>query len=70
VAGLPEKLGGYKGANPHSFSLRFGEHTATATVAPGQPLTETTLPGEAAWPRFVAATAILQRWTAAPEAEK
>lgn len=70
VAGLPEALGGFKGANPHVFSLRFGGLTATATVAAGQALTETAMPGEAAWPRFVAAAAVIQCWTAGGEAEK
>ncbi len=70
VAGLPEMLGGFKGANPHVFSLRFGSHTATASVPPGQALTETVLPGEAAWPRFVAAAAAVQLWTAGGERDK
>jgi hypothetical protein len=69
VTGLPKDLGSFTGANPHVFSLRFGERTATVTVAPGQALTETTLRGEvkAAWSRFVAAAALLQRWTAGDE---
>jgi hypothetical protein len=35
VAGLPNELGGFTGANPQVFALRFGDQTATATVAPG-----------------------------------
>jgi hypothetical protein len=66
VARLPRELGGFTGANPHVFSLRFGEHTATARTAPGQGLTGTVLPAREAeaWSRLVAAGVIVQRWTA------
>jgi hypothetical protein len=72
VAKLPKELGGFTGANPHVFALRFGDHAATVTVPPGQALTETALAGKEAeaWSRLVAAAAILQRWTAAGDAQK
>jgi hypothetical protein len=65
VTGLPKALGGFTGANPHTFTLRFGEHATQVTVAPGQALTETALAGKEAapWARFVAAAVLVQHWT-------
>jgi hypothetical protein len=72
AAGLPAQLGGFRGANPHMFVLRLGDHTVTASVPPGQALTETSLAGReaAAWSRYVAAALIIQRWTAGGDAGK
>jgi hypothetical protein len=73
VGDLPKELGDFKGANPHTFVLRIGDRTTTVTVGAGtvtagagQRLTEVELPGKeaGAWSRFVAATAMIQRWTA------
>jgi len=64
VAGLPKAMGGFTGANPHTFTLRFGDQTTQVTVPPGQSLTDTALGGKeaAAWSRFVAAAALIQHW--------
>jgi hypothetical protein len=67
VAGLPKAMGGFTGANPHTFTLRFGDRVTAVTVAPGQPLTKAALPGKeaAAWSRFVAAAVLIQHWARA-----
>ena len=38
LSGLPEKIGRPIGANPHVFTLTFGRHQSTLTLAAGAPL--------------------------------
>jgi hypothetical protein len=66
LAKLPKELGGFRGANPHVVSIRFGDKLSTLTATPGQDLREVT-PGKGgadnALSRFVALVVIVEHWT-------